>query len=93
LSHALFGVRARVVAKMAPAAHAASYLSGLLIGVEWADVQRRNGGRLPEQVTALGTPALALRHADAARCLGAQLSALDVREAHVAALNAMRMAL
>ena len=93
LSHALFGVRARVVGGGAPAQHAAAYLSGLLIGVEWADVRRRNGGRLPDEVIALGTPALAQRHADAARRVGTRLTAVDARDAYVAALHALRAAL
>jgi len=93
LSHALFGVRARVVGGAAPAQHAAAHLSGLLIGVEWADVRRRSGGRLPDEVFALGTPALAQRHADAARCVGSRLAALDAREAYIAALHTLRAAL
>jgi len=93
LSHALFGVRARVVARQAPAEHAVAYLSGLLIGAEWADVRRRNAGALPEQVIALGTPALAQRHAQAAQLTGVTLTPLDAREAYVAALGLLRAAL
>ena len=89
----LSGVRARVVGGGAPARHAAAYLSGLLIGVEWADVRRRNGGRLPDEVFAIGTPALAQRHADAARCVGTTLTALDAREAYLAAMQTLRAAL
>jgi 2-dehydro-3-deoxygalactonokinase len=93
LSHALFGVRARVVARQAPAEHAAACLSGLLIGAEWADVQQRSAGALPQQVIALGTPELARRHAQAAQLMGVTLLPLDAREAYLAALRLLRAAL
>jgi 2-dehydro-3-deoxygalactonokinase len=92
LSHALFGVRARVVARQAPAEHAAAYLSGLLIGAEWADVRRRNAGAMPSRITALGTPMLEQRHAEVARLMGVELAALDARSAYVAALQLLREA-
>lgn len=90
LSNALFGCRARVVAGAAPAADSASYLSGVLIGAEWADVRRRNGGALPPRVAALGSPALAQRHADAGALFGCAVQVLEARDAHLAALQRMR---
>jgi 2-dehydro-3-deoxygalactonokinase len=93
LSNALFGARARVVAGRAPAEFSAAYLSGLLIGAEWADVRRRNAGKLPRGVTALGTPVLAQRHAEAALLVGSHVTPLDARAAYVAALNALRAGL
>ena len=57
LTHALFGARARVVTgALAPAA-AAAYVSGLLIGAEWADAQRL--ASRDEPVRVIGEPALA----------------------------------
>lgn len=93
LSNALFGCRARVVGGGAPAGESAAYLSGLLIGAEWADVRRRNGGTLPASITALGTPALAQRHADAAVLLGSRVDTLDARDAYLAALHQLARSL
>jgi len=86
LSHALFGCRARVVSGAMPAAHARSYLSGLLIGAEWHDLRRRSGGKLPNDVTLIGAPALAARYADAARAFGVTLHSLEARGTYLAAL-------
>lgn len=58
-THAAFGCRALVVTDAMPASHAASYLSGLLIGAEIAEV-RREAGRRPVQI--IGSPELAKRY-------------------------------
>ena len=89
LSQALFGVRARVVGGGMPANRAPSYLSGLLIGAEWHDLRRRGGGRLPERVTMIAAPELAVRYGQAARRLGVDLRALDAQAVHCAALAAL----
>ena len=60
LSHALFGVRARVVTGSLPSAAAAACVSGLLIGAEWADAARLAGADEPVRV--IGEPALAALH-------------------------------
>jgi 2-dehydro-3-deoxygalactonokinase len=86
LAHALFGARARVVTGgLAPAA-AAAYVSGLLIGAEWADAQR-----LPsrdEPVRVIGEPALAALHAACAAHHGRRLETLDARQVQLAAWRA-----
>lgn len=94
LSHALFGCRARVVAGQAPASSTAAYLSGVLIGSEWADVRRRNGGLWPDGlIRAIGSPVLAERHAQAARLYGRELECLDAHAAFIAALQVLRAGL
>ena len=87
LTHALFGARARVVTgAMAPGA-AAAYVSGLLIGAEWADAQRL--ASRDEPVRVVGEPALAALHAACARVHGRTLEALDARMIQLAAWRAM----
>ncbi len=88
LSQTLFGCRARVVAGDMPAAHARSYLSGLLIGAEWADAVQRTPG-LP-QVTLIAADPLAEAYKTAALHHGCALSVLDPREVYLAALWALR---
>ena len=87
LTHALFGARARVVTgALAPAA-ASAYISGLLIGAEWADAQR-----LPsrdEPVRVIGEPALAALHAVCAHHHGRRLESLDARQIQLAAWRAL----
>lgn len=88
LSNALFSCRARVVTGDMPAAHARSYLSGLLIGAEWSDALRA-----PEplrHVTVIGSEPLAARYAVAAAHHGCDVTLLDPREVYLAALNALR---
>jgi 2-dehydro-3-deoxygalactonokinase len=86
LSNALFGCRARVVAGDMPAAAARDYLSGLLIGAEWHDAQRRGEAG---SVHVIGESALVRRHAQAARVFGGEVRALDPRAVHRAALIAL----
>ena len=87
LTHALFGARARVVTgALAPAA-AAAYVSGLLIGAEWADAQRLESRGEP--VRLIGEPALAALHAACARHHGRRLETLDARQIQLAAWRAL----
>ncbi len=87
LTHALFGARARVVTgALAPAA-AAAYVSGLLIGAEWADAQRL--ASRDEPVRVIGEPALASLHAACARTHGRRLESLDARQIQLAAWRAL----
>jgi 2-dehydro-3-deoxygalactonokinase len=87
LSHALFGVRARVVTgELAPAA-AAAYVSGLLIGAEWADARQR---AVPDEpVRVIGEPGLAALHAACAAHFGRSVQALDARAIQVEAWRAL----
>ena len=87
LTHALFGARARVVTgALAPGA-AAAYVSGLLIGAEWADAQRRPSRDVPVRV--IGEPALAALHAACAHHHGRRLESLDARQIQLAAWRAL----
>ena len=87
LTHALFGARARVVTgALAPAA-AAAYVSGLLIGAEWADAQRL--ASRDEPVRVIGEPALASLHAACSRTHGRRLESLDARQIQLAAWRAL----
>jgi 2-dehydro-3-deoxygalactonokinase len=87
LTHALFGARARVVTgALAPGA-ATAYVSGLLIGAEWADAQRQASHGEPVRV--IGEPALAALHAACATHHGRRLETLDAREIQLAAWRAL----
>ena len=87
LTHALFGARARVVTgALAPAA-ATAYVSGLLIGAEWADAQRQASHDEPVRV--IGEPALAALHTACARHHGRHLECLDARRIQLAAWRAL----
>jgi len=87
LAHALFGARARVVTgALAPPA-AAAYVSGLLIGAEWADARRLDAH--DEPVRLIGEPALAALHAACARHHGCRVEGLDARQIQLAAWRAL----
>ena len=87
LTHALFGARARVVTGgLAPGA-AAAYVSGLLIGAEWADAQRQASHDEPVRV--IGEPALSALHAACAHHHGRRLESLDARQIQLAAWRAL----
>jgi len=87
LTHALFGARARVVTgALAPGA-AAAYVSGLLIGAEWADAQRMASRGEPVRV--IGEPALAALHAACAHHHGRRVETLDARQIQLAAWRAL----
>jgi 2-dehydro-3-deoxygalactonokinase len=90
LTHALFGARARVVTgALAPGA-AAAYVSGLLIGAEWADAQRLASADSPGGlVRVIGEPALAALHAACAHHHGRRLESLDARQIQLAAWRAL----
>jgi 2-dehydro-3-deoxygalactonokinase len=87
LTHALFGARARVVTgALAPGA-AAAYVSGLLIGAEWADAQRL--GLRDEPVRVIGEPTLAALHGACAHHHGRRVESLDARQIQLAAWRAL----
>lgn len=83
LSHALFGVRARVVSKAMPASHARSWISGLLIGAEFAGLDHERGSG----VSIIASPGLAVRYAQAAIHAGLVPRVLDPDEVYCAALE------
>jgi len=85
LSHALFGVRARVVAGAMPAAWARGFLSGLLIGTEYVAAFDLLG-EPAHAVAAVGSAALCARHARAAAAFGIDLAPIDPDRAYCAAL-------
>lgn len=85
LSHAIFGCRAKVVAGRMPAAHARSYLSGLLIGAEWSDTRPA-----PRAVTVIAAGALASAYGEAARHHGGTPVVLDPRAVYLAALASLQ---
>ncbi len=86
LSHALFGVRARVVSGDMAASSSRSYLSGLLIGTELQDVMQASP--MPDAAFKLiGSPALATHYQAAAALRGLQLDVLDARAAFIAAIH------
>ncbi len=64
-THAAFGCRALVVTESMPASHASSYLSGLLIGAELADIRQKTGDYPRGPVQVIGSPSLAARYIEA----------------------------
>src|SRR4029450_8163001 len=84
LSHALFEVRARVVAGDMPAASARDHASGVLVGAEWHDALRGHGS--PGQpVCIVGDAALVRLHVRAAQQLRVPIVTVDARAAQLAA--------
>lgn len=82
LSQSLFGVRARVVAKEMAQHQARSFVSGLLIGTEFAS-NMLDGG----QVTIIGAPALGELYRAAAAHFGITPQVLDSDDVFLAALR------
>ncbi|MDB5842534.1 MAG: hypothetical protein JWQ23_4486 [Herminiimonas sp.] len=88
-THLAFTCRALVVTGAMPAAHASSYLSGLLIGAEMQEIRARAGaaGRMPVQL--IGSPALAARYVDALEIFGMAPSVWQPDDVYVAALRVL----
>jgi 2-dehydro-3-deoxygalactonokinase len=84
LSNALFGVRARVVTGGMPAAQVRSFVSGLLIGAEFAAALALAGAG--EDIVCIGSAALRDRYARAADHFGMMLAGLDPDRVYCAAL-------
>jgi 2-dehydro-3-deoxygalactonokinase len=84
LSNALFGVRARVVAGVMPAAQARDFVSGLLIGAEFIAARELNA---PASLTLLGSPALTVRYASAAALFGMAVETSDAESLYTSALS------
>ncbi|MET0265356.1 MAG: 2-dehydro-3-deoxygalactonokinase [Duganella sp.] len=85
LSNTLFRVRAGVVSRNAPLEQAAAFVSGLLIGAEFAAAARSlpAGGT----ITVIGSPALAQRYAVAAQHFGLQCQVLDPHRVYCTAIS------
>ncbi len=90
LTAALFTARARVLLGQAQAEHAASYVSGLLIG---ADVRAGLGRLRADVVPVIGTPELTTRFAAALVRAGRQPIEYDGEAAFVAGMRAVAGAL
>ncbi|MDO8298834.1 2-dehydro-3-deoxygalactonokinase [Lacisediminimonas sp.] len=84
-THRAFSCRALVVTDQMPASHAASWLSGLLIGCELQEIQRRAEVRGVVQV--VGSEKLAERYALALRHIGLQARCWQPDAVYVAALR------
>lgn len=82
LSNALFRVRARVVTGAMPAAQTHSFVSGLLIGTEFAAALESQ-----ESITVIGSPALAERYATTAALFEMRCRVLDPHEVYCNALS------
>jgi len=75
LSHALFGARARIATGRLPEHEAAAYVSGLLVGAEWRDIQQLAADAEPIRI--VGEPALADLHAACAWHFDCEIERLD----------------
>jgi 2-dehydro-3-deoxygalactonokinase len=89
LTHTVFGCRARVVSGEMPAAHARSYLSGLLIGSEWVDALQQ-AHPAPQRLHLIASGPLVAGYDAAARRHGCSLNVLDPHEVYLAALWALK---
>jgi 2-dehydro-3-deoxygalactonokinase len=92
LSHLAFGCRALVVTDEMPAAHAWSYLSGLLIGCELHDIRSRlpgQAGASTPPVHIIGSPALAERYVAALDLFDMPSRVWQPDEVYLAALRAL----
>jgi 2-dehydro-3-deoxygalactonokinase len=93
LTNSLFRARARVVAGAMPAAQTRGFVSGLLIGTEFAaafDAAALAGGRAPAAITLVCSDALRPRYARAAAAFGVDanhLHQLDPQRVYCAALS------
>jgi 2-dehydro-3-deoxygalactonokinase len=85
LTHALFSVRARVVSGVMPAAKARSFVSGLLIGTEFADAH--DSGSPCDTVSLICSPMLVSRYERAATLFGIGVATIDPHAAYCAALT------
>lgn len=84
LTHSLFTIRARVVSGVLEPARARSFVSGLLIGTEFASMPA--GAAAPGALTLVGASALAERYRSAASAFGLAVTMLDPDAVYCAAL-------
>lgn len=88
-THTAFCCRAMVVTDRMPAAHAASFLSGLLIGTEVFEIVRKAGDAMSAPILVIGSPALSSRYLSALELLGIPARAWQPDGVYVAALRAL----
>jgi 2-dehydro-3-deoxygalactonokinase len=88
-THMAFCCRALVVTDMMPAEHAASYLSGLLIGTEIHDILQRTGEQMRSPIQIIGSPSLAARYVNALEILGLTARLWQPDDIYVAALRGL----
>jgi 2-dehydro-3-deoxygalactonokinase len=86
-THAAFGCRALVVTDAMPAGHAASYLSGLLIGAELADIRRKAGSHGGRPVQIIGSTALEARYVKALEFFDIPATVWQPDDVYIAALR------
>lgn len=83
LSHSLFGARARVVTGAMPAASTRDFVSGLLIGTEFAAAKAAHDA---EEISIIASPALSQRYQEAAAHVGMRTVVLDPDQLYLTAL-------
>lgn len=88
-THAAFGCRALVVTDAMPAAHAHSYLSGLLIGAELAEVRRRDDAAPGQAIQVIGSPELTVRYLHALDFFDMRARQWPADAVYLAALRAL----
>lgn len=88
-THAAFSCRALVVTDAMPAAHAASYLSGLLIGTELQEIRYRTNDQTSLAVQLIGTPELARHYVDALEFFGMTAVMWPPDDVYLAALRVL----
>ncbi|HYC43135.1 MAG TPA: 2-dehydro-3-deoxygalactonokinase [Noviherbaspirillum sp.] len=88
-THTAFCCRAMVVTDMMPASHAASYLSGLLIGTELFEIVKKAGDAMSGPVQVIGSPALSSRYLSALELLGIPARAWQPDGVYLGALGAL----
>jgi 2-dehydro-3-deoxygalactonokinase len=88
-THMAFCCRALVVTDMMPPEHAASYLSGLLIGTEVHDILQRTGDQMRSPIQIIGSASLAARYVNALEILGLSARLWQPDEIYIAALRGL----
>jgi 2-dehydro-3-deoxygalactonokinase len=88
-THMAFSCRALVVTDAMPAAHAWSYLSGLLIGSELHEIRRRTTGQDTLAVQIIGSPVLAENYIAALQFFGMSARVWPPDDVYVAALRVL----
>lgn len=84
-----FCARALIVTDRMPAAHGASFLSGLLIGSELHEILRMNGGSLPSELQVIGSAELTQRYLNALELLGIRARVRKPDEVYMTAVRAL----
>lgn len=88
-THMAFCCRAMVVTDAMPAAHAYSYLSGLLIGTELHEIRRRTDAQERIRVQMIGSPALEARYVDAMEYFQMSAAVWQPDQVYLAALRVL----